>query len=382
MNRLAIATIGILLFAVAAPAQYYEIRDLGTLPNQISSAPSDINNAGTITGNSGNRAFMYKNCTMMDIGTLAGTQFSAEKISEEGQIVGFYRRMDGVKRAFSRTSSGIMVDAGGAANLEETATAIGGWGIPVGVESLAAGLNGNGVYYFGGTTYPLQKFYLDPTNPYSYGFVTSVADASENWRILGHLKAFGTDIGLISAPAFGAWTRIQGFYIPSNAPIIAARIQVFTTPKITASIRPKAMNRKGQIVGEAGDGLIRAFLSNDPTQPAIDLGSLGDDTQPTIANDINYNGWVVGLSFRSIASGPLAFLHDGVTMIDLNTRLLNGAGWQLTEATAINDTGQIVGIGIHNDQVHGFLLIPRTSGVLTYLPACSVVGNLPVLTRQ
>jgi probable HAF family extracellular repeat protein len=44
-------------------------------------------------------------------------------------------------------------------------------------------------------------------------------------------------------------------------------------------------------------------------------------------------------------------------MIDLNSLLPADSGWQLTEAKAINDSGQIVGYGIYNGQnPHAFLL--------------------------
>jgi hypothetical protein len=61
------------------------------------------------------------------------------------------------------------------------------------------------------------------------------------------------------------------------------------------------------------------------------------------------------------ASAAAAFLYDGVQMIDLNTTLVNGSGWQLTKATAINDYNHIVGVGIHNGQSRAFLLTPVTT---------------------
>jgi probable HAF family extracellular repeat protein len=45
-------------------------------------------------------------------------------------------------------------------------------------------------------------------------------------------------------------------------------------------------------------------------------------------------------------------------MTDLNDLLPNGSGWTLAEATAINNSGQVVGVGVHNGQNHAFLLTP------------------------
>ena len=47
-------------------------------------------------------------------------------------------------------------------------------------------------------------------------------------------------------------------------------------------------------------------------------------------------------------------------MIDLNSSLDSAAGWTLTCARAINDSGQIVGHGTAPDgNVRAFLLTPR-----------------------
>jgi hypothetical protein len=47
---------------------------------------------------------------------------------------------------------------------------------------------------------------------------------------------------------------------------------------------------------------------------------------------------------------------NGVLVLDLNGVL--APNWVFTEATAINDAGQIVGVGRHNGQVRAFLLKP------------------------
>ncbi len=43
---------------------------------------------------------------------------------------------------------------------------------------------------------------------------------------------------------------------------------------------------------------------------------------------------------------------------DLNTLILAGLGWTLIEAKALNDRGQIVGVGVHNGKERDFLLTP------------------------
>lgn len=72
---------------------------------------------------------------------------------------------------------------------------------------------------------------------------------------------------------------------------------------------------------------------------------------------INDSGHVVG----TLGGGSIqrAFLHDGATMVDLNTLLdPSVSGWELLEAYDINEAGQIVGVGRINGEFRGFVLTP------------------------
>jgi len=53
-----------------------------------------------------------------------------------------------------------------------------------------------------------------------------------------------------------------------------------------------------------------------------------------------------------------ALLWQNGTMTDLQTQIPADSGWLLQQADAINDRGQIGGIGLHNGQIHAFLLTP------------------------
>ncbi len=44
---------------------------------------------------------------------------------------------------------------------------------------------------------------------------------------------------------------------------------------------------------------------------------------------------------------------------DLNGMIPAGSGWVLIDAEGINASGQIVGMGTHNGQEHGYLLTPQ-----------------------
>jgi probable HAF family extracellular repeat protein len=100
-------------------------------------------------------------------------------------------------------------------------------------------------------------------------------------------------------------------------------------------------------------GAIHAFLWPG-SGPLEDLGSLGGLN--SFARAINSSGQIVG---KSGDAGGLthAFLYIG-SMVNLNQLMPAGSGWELIEATDINDAGQIVGYGRFNGRIRAFLLTP------------------------
>ena len=92
-----------------------------------------------------------------------------------------------------------------------------------------------------------------------------------------------------------------------------------------------------------------------------DLGELGDNYSEALALDSTASQ-IVGRATVPNNTGYLvyhAFLYTKGKMKDLNGMIPSNSNWVLTEATGINDAGQIVGNGTHNGAQRAFLLNPK-----------------------
>lgn len=110
------------------------------------------------------------------------------------------------------------------------------------------------------------------------------------------------------------------------------------------------LNNRGQVVGtiyRTTDDSIRSFLWDHGAM--IELGGLGDDSQPVA---INERGQVIGVINFDDGSQH-AFVWQNGVLIDLGT--LGGSD---SFPFAINDRGQVVGYSLTGetpDELHGFL---------------------------
>lgn len=96
------------------------------------------------------------------------------------------------------------------------------------------------------------------------------------------------------------------------------------------------------------------------------------------ARGVNKNGWVVGTASSAFA---LPFLYDGTQTYLIQDLLTNPAGWNLftntsSAALGIADDGSIVGQGVFNNVVSGYVLTPvpePTSAAVLVLPAAALL---------
>jgi probable HAF family extracellular repeat protein len=131
---------------------------------------------------------------------------------------------------------------------------------------------------------------------------------------------------------------------------------------------PTGLTDDGHISGVAtttNDELLHAVLWRN--RKITDLGTVGGDAC-SWAWGLNAKDQVVGISLPACdLSVAHAFLWEKGSMVDLNTLIPHDSGLQLVYGEAINDAGEIVGIGVPpgvsplDVEVlgHAYVLIPR-----------------------
>jgi probable HAF family extracellular repeat protein len=86
-----------------------------------------------------------------------------------------------------------------------------------------------------------------------------------------------------------------------------------------------------------------------------DLGAMAGGH--SVAYDVNDAGVAVGFSYTATSVMVATVFKDGA-IVDLNTVIPTGEGWQLAMATAITNDGVISGIGTRDGVSRAFALVP------------------------
>ncbi len=277
-------------------------------------------------------------------------------INASGLVVGEATDGAGTPRAFS-SLHGAMLDLGG--TVQEHAEAVNNSGAIAGYESAGAGLSETAVQYSSGQAIALPGFLVHP--PSGIAYVNRVTGVNDIGQVIGYMQVGSQTWGMTYFPNLMKWYQIRPV---TPAPGVYG---------LELAMRPAAVNLDGCVTGSVGLGgfnPLHAFFSINFFQPTEDLGTLnpGDPGTISAGTGININDWIVGYSTKVAGGQPVAFLYNRISMIDLNTRLLNGAGWQLVSANAINDYGQIAGQGVHNGRMEAFVLLPRRMPIISIDP--------------
>ena len=342
MGKLLALAAGALL-ALAGPAQAsYRAIDLGTLGGFSQAA--DVNSAGMVVGQSGDRAFVWtKTGGMRDLGTLGGIRSGADHVTEAGQVVG-YAYLDATHwHTFSWTQGDGMVDAGtlGGGNsspwdVSDAGQIVGqsNWaGFPPAVKAFswtpAGGIVDLGMLRLSVTVanavnevgqvvgWNGRAFIWSP----STGMQDVGALNDSNFSVATDVNAHGQVVGYSSGPVDGvhafSWTAGGGmvdlgpastswvavndageiaftsgsrvmFLGPAGRPIDIGALGGATT-KLGGQFPSEALNDAGQLVGwsQTAEGVTEAFVWS-LADGMVDLG-------PGQANAISENGLVAGM---------------------------------------------------------------------------------------
>ena len=330
-----VCSLSLVLVTVCSGANY-NVTDLGTLGGSFSEA-FGINNNGQVTGqafttgDASGHAFLWDG-TMHDIGTFDGSPSSVtqgESINDNGLIVGGYNSAD-----FSSV---------GAFQYDGTMHGL------AGPDAMASGVNNNG--QISGSYIPspggnFTAFLYDGT-VHDLGTLPGGLDSEANG-----INASGQVTGISSSPN-GDRAFLYDGTMHDLGTLGGSQSQ------------GNAINALGQVVGFADttDEFTHAFFYDGTMH---DLGTLGGSYSEALG--INASGQVVGDSLTSGDATTHAFVYSsGGGMVDLNSLISPSSGWELIQANAINDLGQIVGLGIIGGESHAFLLsasVPEPSSLV------------------
>ncbi len=330
-------------------APMYSVTDLGPYSNlagRDDGGPQAINRLGKVAASnvSGGayRAFFYDG-GWTNLGTLGGNTSVAAGLNNGDRVVGFSQNASGTRRGFIWTPSATDGVPGNPRMKE-----IGTFGGP---ESAAFGINASDQ-----VTGYAQTSANDHAFRYLNGALTDVGKLLPN----GLPNSYGFAIngsGHIAGTAYNSTFKAgQAFFYDGASAVALGAL----TGNFSSGL---AINDADHIVGywTTANNEDRVFYYHDGVM--TDLGSLGGDFAYALA--INNHEVAVGGSFVDTKNTVYhAFLAVSNSLTDLNSLLdSSGSGWTLVEARAINDAGQIAGVGKLGGADHMFLLNPPTTSV-------------------
>lgn len=325
----------------------YTVTDLGTLGGSLIYA-SGLNYNGQVVGNCSatngdRRAFLYANGHLTDLGTLGGTNSYAYGINNYGDIVGGAETTTGIEDAFLDSKS-VMTDLGTFGGTASEARAINNQGQIAGNFWTPGDTALHAYLYSAGTMSDLGT--LGGTRSQAFAI-------NDNGEVVGQSSITGLN-------PYHAFLYSGG---TMNDLGTLGGVQSFAY----------GINNSGQVVGGAftTTNIEHAFLYSGGAMTDLDtFGSLHSR-----AYAINRFGETVGfISGPNIGGAEHAFVYSGGAMTDLNTVIDTNLGWTLEVAAAINDRGQIAGIGTRPaGTLRAFLLTPLPNVQISLIPSNNAI---------
>ena len=317
----------------------YEIIDLGVFGGGDESRAFSINDLGQVVGWSAappvgdQRAFLWENGVMQDLGALDKGRSEAWSINNSGQIVGSLIGPHGKYYPFLWENNAMVQLPGGE-----------GYALSINDQSQAVGHsdstnNGPCMWESGGIS-AINTFGFEGGT--AYGINDSGQVVGRAYAGAGSEHAFLWEDGIVT--------------------------DLGTLPDYNDYSEATAINNLGQVVGYSvreedfpifpfWRSYQHAFLWEGGA--FTDLGTLGGDNSE--ARCINDNGRVVG--WADTETSPRAFVYSDGVMARLDSLLPEDSDWDyLLWAEGISNKGQIVGTGRINGEDHAFLMTPVIEG--------------------
>ncbi len=334
-------------------APQYEVHEIGSSAWGLT-IPNDINNRGLIVGewDSGpdfgdpRHAVAWIDGVMVDLTPDAAVVFaSARSVNDRGVISGYYKT-DG-----TYSSAGFIWHEG---ILEILPTFAEGHQKGLGI-SEGGLILGSAMHEHFKTTATMWNRRLHDHDLGALGFGTGIAYDANGWDAI--VGSSGTVSG--QAHAF-LWRsgKLRDIGVLPGYPIS----------------RAYAINNHNEAVGYSGRALDDHAVYWSESTGMLDLGNLGHPLGAS-AKDINDSGVIVGYS--STANSRLGVVWHDFVLYDLNKLLVNGQGWEISDANGINELGQIVGMGRRNGKSVGYVLTPVGEPMATLIgPTPGVAGKV------
>jgi probable HAF family extracellular repeat protein len=309
-----------------SPAQSYNITDLGAVAGQKVSGGYGLNGLGQAAGVSSNPngdiATLFSNGKAISLGTLEPLDVAiATAINGTAEIVGY----EPMSSDPNNTSHAWLYSNGGLKDIHSASL------FPAGTR--AAGINGSGVVVGQGllTSSSFHAFV------YANGKMVDIGPPGAYQASAAAINDAGQVVGnyYTSSSAQGAFVYAGGKFTFLGVPPGASSFSAF------------AVNSTGEVVGASylTTGPSRAALYNNGTW--TDLGAV-PGAAGTHASGINTAGEVVGIAVFPVTSyhpfkpgKHVGFVCNG-SPVDLNTLIPSNSGFIITDAIAINDSGEIL----------------------------------------
>ena len=354
-----VALVALTIAASSALAQSappaYSIIDLGVLPGSATSAAWGLNDLGDVTGWSApgfvfsgtSTGFVWHNGAMSSIGTLRG------KANSRGYAINSLGRVVGTTDTGTTPSSLPVLFRNNSLLSFDTSS----------YDVQPFYINDAGVivgYYMKGNSSgtPIPAIWTeDPRKAGSFrrldlatfpGEVALSNGANQSLMVVGYTQGAGHG-------AFGAfWNNDPNHTVSLLNPV----------PGDLSSVA-FGVNGPGYAVGVSWFGIFHSspvVWSADSSHIPTALPLLPGDVQGSAAA-INDSGEIIGESGTFIAmpmgnpNTPVVWVNGQIFALQAALDA-SGAGWQITQATAINNHGQIAGYGFHNGVTRAFLMTP------------------------